>query len=86
MEINVRDDRRIVEIWLTNEEQQDRAFRENLKPLYQQYKAKKYTVAVFLSGSRELAEETGALLCYNKKRSAELEVKRERKRRKSAAR
>lgn len=86
MEINVRDDRRIVEIWLTNEEQQDRAFRESLKPLYQQYKGKKYTVAVFLSGSRELTEETGALLCHNKRRSAELKVKRERKRRRSMAR
>ena len=85
LEINVRDDRRIVEIWLTNEEQQDQTFKENLKPLYQQYQAKKYTVAVFLSGNRELAEETGALLCYNKTRIAELEVKREQKRRKSMA-
>lgn len=86
MEINVRDDRKIVEVWLTNEEQQDQAIRESLKPLYQQYKAKKYTVAVFLSGSRDLAEETGALLRYNKKRVAELEVQRERKRRRSMAR
>ncbi len=86
MEINVRDDRKIVDIWLTNEEQQDQALREKLKPLYQQYEAKKYTVAVFLSGSRDLAEETGALLCRNKRRIAELEVQRERKRRKSMAR
>lgn len=54
--------------------------------LYQQYEAKKYKVAVFLSGSRDLAEETAALLCYNKRRIAELEVQRERKRRKSMAR
>lgn len=86
MEINVRDDRKIVEVWLTNKEQQDQAIKESLKPLYQQYKAKKYTVAVFLSGSRDLAEETGALLRYNKKRIAELEVQRERKRRRSMAR
>ena len=86
MEINVRDDRKIVDIWLTNEEQQDQALREKLKPLYQQYKEKKYTVAVFLSGSRELVEETGALLRYNKRRVAEVEVRRERKRRKSMAR
>ena len=86
MEINVRDDRKIVDIWLTNEEQQDQALREKLKPLYQQYKAKKYKVAVFLSGSRDLAEETGALLRHNKRRIAELEVQRERKRRRSMAR
>ena len=86
LEINVRDDRKIVDIWLTNEEQQDQALREKLKPLYQQYEAKKYKVAVFLSGSRDLAEETGALLRHNKRRIAELEVQRERKRRRSMAR
>ena len=86
MEINVRDDRKIVEVWLTNEEQQDQALREKLKPLYRQYEAKKYKVAVFLSGSRDLAEETGALLRYNKKRIAELEVQRKRRRRRNMAR
>lgn len=86
LEINVRDDRKIVEVWLTNEEQQDQAIKESLKPLYQQYKAKKYTVAVFLSGSRDLAEETVVLLLRNKRRIAELEVQRERKRRKNMAR
>lgn len=86
LEINDKDNSKIMEIWLTNEEQQDQTFMENLKPLYQQYRAKKYTVAVFLSGSRDLAEETGALLCYNKRRSAELEVKREQRRRKSVVR
>ncbi len=80
MEINVRDDRKIVEVWLTREEQGDRALREKLRPLYQQYRAKKYTVAVFLSGTQDLAEETGALLRYNRRRSAELEVKRKRSR------
>ena len=86
MEINVRDDRKIVEVWLTKKEQQDQVIKESLKPLYQQYKAKKYTVAVFLSGSRDLAEETVALLRRNKRRIAELEVQRERKRRRSMAR
>ena len=80
MEINVRDDRKIVEVWLTKEEKQDQAFRESLKPLYQQYREKKYFVAEFLSGDLDLWEETGALLRYNKRRSAEQEVKRKRSR------
>ncbi len=80
MEINVRDDRKIVEVWLTREEQGDQALKEKLRPLYQQYRAKKYTVAVFLSGTQDLAEETGALLRYNRRRFAELEVKRKRSR------
>lgn len=86
MEINTKDDRKIVEVWLTNEEQRDQAVRESLKPLYQKYKAKKYTVAVFLSGSRDLTEETAALLRRSKRRTAELEVQRERQRRRSTAR
>lgn len=86
MEIHVRDDRKIAEVWLTKEEQQDQAVRETLKPLYQQYKAKKYTVAVFLSGDKDLAEETGALLRHTKRRNAELAVQRERKKRRSMAR
>ncbi len=80
MEINVRDDRKIVEVWLTREEQQDQASMVQLKPLCQQYRDKKYTVAVFLSGMQDLAEETGALLRLNRRRSAELEVKRKRSR------
>ncbi len=80
MEINVRDDRKIVEVWLTREEQGDQALKEKLRPLYQQYRAKNNTVAVFLSGTQDLAEETGALLRYNRRRSAELEVKRKRNR------
>ena len=86
MEINVRDDRKLVEIWLTSKEWQDQTCAAGLTPLFQQYRAKKYTVAVFLSGGRDLAEETGALLRQNKRRTAELEVQRERKRRDRVAR
>ncbi len=69
-----------MEVWLTREEQQDQASMVQLKPLYQQYRNKKYTVAVFLSGTQDLAEETGALLRRSRRRSAELEVKRRRRR------
>ncbi len=76
LEINVRADRRIVEVWLTREEQQDQALKEKLSPLRQQFKAEKYTVVEFLSGTQALAEETAALLRYNRRRSAQLEVRR----------
>lgn len=75
MEINVRDDRKIVEVWLTNQEKRDQALGDQLKNLYQQYGKKKYFIAVFMSGSQELAEETSALLCYNRKQLAEQEVR-----------
>ncbi len=78
MEITVRDVRKTVEIWLTNTEKQNEALREQLKPLYKEYRDKKYLVAVFLSGSRELADATSDLICYNRKRLAEQETARER--------
>ena len=77
MEINVKDEIKIGEVWLTQEEKRNAALREQLKPLYQDYKKKKYLVAVFDSGSQNLWEETSALLCYNRKRIAQMEVERE---------
>lgn len=77
LEINVRDDIKVVEVWLTQEEKQDATLRKQLKPLYREYKGKNYLVAVFESGTRNLWTETGALLCYNKKRIARMEMERE---------
>ena len=79
MEINVRDKQKIVEVWLTNAERDDPAVKAQLKPLYAQYKQKKYTVAVFQSGGQNLSHSTLDLLIYNQRRLAELEVQREKK-------
>lgn len=77
MEINVRDDSKIVEIWLTNAEQRDNALRESLKPLYTKYAQQKYLVAVFQSGERNLTDATSDLICHNRKRLAEQKARRE---------
>ena len=77
LEINIRDSNQIVEVWLTREEKQDINIRESLKPLYQEYKAKKFLVAVFESGEQNLEELTGSLLGYNRKRTVQLEMERE---------
>ena len=45
--MNVRDDQKLVEIWLTNAEKIDPVLREGLKEIYAKYKTKKYMVAVF---------------------------------------
>lgn len=76
MEIKLHEASRIVEIWLTNAEKADPAVQEKLKPLYTEYKAKKYTIAVYLSGKQELFANTRDLLAYNKQRIAELAVQR----------
>ena len=66
-----------MELWLTREERDDPAFRESLKPIYQQYKDQKYLVAVFLSGEEHLYQQTRDLLLYNRRRLAEKEVQAE---------
>ena len=71
MEMNVRDDQKLVEIWLTNAEKIDPVLREGLKEIYAKYKTKKYMVAVFESGKGDLYENTRDLLLFNRRRSAE---------------
>lgn len=77
MEINVRDDKKTVDIWLTNAEKNDPALREDLNDIYKKYKEMKYLVAVFESGEKDLYQGTLDLLAYNKRRIPELEVKKE---------
>ena len=74
MEMTVHDDRRIVEIWLTNAEKNDKKLRDSLKELYRDYSGRKYLVAVFESGSGDLYANTLSLLQYNRNRFAEKEV------------
>ena len=77
MEIIVKDERKLVEIWLTNAEKADPVLRAGLQGIYDTYKKKKYLVAVFESGNCALYEQTRDLLLYNRQRLAEQEVKRE---------
>ena len=76
MEIEVKDKQKRVNIWLTHAESQDEALMETLKPLYREYKAKKYLVAVFASGTEDLKGLTCELLRYNRIRLRELEEKK----------
>ena len=72
--MEIREQNKIVELWLTRKERDDPAFRESLKPIYQQYKDQNYLVAVFLSGEEDLYQQTRDLLLYNRGRQAEKEV------------
>ena len=84
--MNVKDDKQLVEIWLTNAEKKDPCLREGLKDIYDKYKKKKYLVAVFESGEKDLYQGTLDLLAYNKLRCAELEVQKEKRLRMAAER
>ncbi len=78
MRIDVKDERKIVSIWLSSEEKNDPAIKQSLKSIYKEFKEKKYTVAVFKSGDRDLAEYTSDLVCYNRKKMAKIEAQEER--------
>lgn len=79
--MNVRDEQKTVDIWLTNAEKNDPEIRRSLEEIYREYQQKKYLVAVFESGSQDLYQNTLDLLRYNRQRSAEREVLREKKQR-----
>ena len=66
MEMTVRDDERIVEIWLSNHEKTNDKLKKTLQPIFDEYKQKKYKVAVFQSGSRDLVDSTAGLLLHNR--------------------
>lgn len=76
LEMHIRDDKKLVEIWLNSEERKDAQLREGLKDVYAQFKAQKYLVAVYESGEGDLYQGTLDLLRYNKRRSAEREVQK----------
>lgn len=72
--MEVKEQSKTVEFWLTKEEKNNSAFREALKPIWHQYKVQKYLVAVFLSGEADLYQQTRELLLYNRQRQAEQDV------------
>lgn len=80
MELHISDDRKIVEIWLTRQDKRDQPLQKQLEFLCRQYEKKQYFVAVFQSGDQDLAAETSALLCYNRKQLAAREIRRGRAR------
>ena len=79
MELNIRNDIKMVEIWLTKAERQDAKLQRDLKVLYQGFKESGYLVATFLSGDQDLTDTTSDLICYNRKRIAQMEVEQEKK-------
>ena len=68
MEINVRDDAKTVEIWLTCAENRDSALLEALRPIYALCGERRYRTAVFKSGGGNLFAGTRELLLHNRAR------------------
>ena len=86
MEINSHKESKLVDVWLSREDQTSQDVQERLRNIYRRCKEEKYTVAVFYSGQQDLAEETSALLLYNRRRSAERAVQQRKARKRQASR
>ena len=78
MEINIRDDQKIIEIWLSKAERDGPSLSNTLRKLCVEYGPRKYTVAVFKSGEEDLCDLTSGLLLSNRRKLAERETESER--------
>ncbi|MBO6302069.1 MAG: hypothetical protein J6N15_06490 [Ruminiclostridium sp.] len=67
MKINVNKEKKRTEVWLTRAEANDAGVKADLAPIYRRYKEMKYMVAVFVSGTYDLMEQTAMLLKCNLK-------------------
>lgn len=76
MKMLVDKDKKIVELWLTTAEQNDRTLMESLKPLYGAWREKQYRPVVFRSGGRDLLDLTEGLLLHNRTVAARRDLKR----------
>lgn len=77
LQIDILDNQKIVAVWLTRAERDDESVMARLRSLRSEYKAKKYTVAEYHSGSGDLHASVLDLLAYNKRRIAEMQVQSE---------
>ena len=80
MDIRLDEKNKQVQVWLTNADCRDEQLMGALDAQYDVWARDKYQVAVFRSGSADLQENTLEMLRYNRRRSAEREVQREKKR------
>ena len=77
MEIKTHEDKKIIEVWLTNAEQEDADVKARLNLMYAKYKNNGYTVVVFKSGKKDLFQGTAHLLRHNRMEEAAAQKNRE---------
>ena len=75
MKINIRDEQKVVDIWLSKAEQSDPSQSDTLRKICAEYGPRKYTVAVFKSGEDDLLDLTSDLLLCNRRKLAEREMR-----------
>lgn len=74
---DVMEKQKIICLYLSREERDDKKLRNDLKPYYKEWKDAGYKVAVLLSGNGDIVQGTINLLRYNKELIAKKEVQLE---------
>lgn len=74
MRIQTNDEKKIVTIWLTNDDQANPSCSEILDPILKDWKAKKYFPVIFCSGAHDLYDTTAGLLLHNRDASVKKEI------------
>ena len=72
MRIEVSHQDKLATVWLAQGEREDPAVKARMQTLIDDCKTRKYLVAVYQSGPRDLLSQTSGLLCYNRRRLAQL--------------
>ena len=76
LEINVNDEIKMADIWLTNAEKNNPAVKAQPDQVYVQFKKKKHMVDTFLFENQPLQPSISDLLKYNRRKSAEVAVQK----------
>ena len=74
MQLIIDKDAHIATIWVSKDERTDPLVLENARTTCAELKAKKIMTAIFISGDKDLLEETTSLILYNRRKSAETAV------------
>lgn len=65
MRINMNQEMKVAEIWLSKAESNDPEIEKKLKPFYRKCKDRKYMAVVYRSGKENLFETTKDLIIHN---------------------
>lgn len=77
MRIQTNEEKKIVTIWLTHDDQANPYCTAFLDPLISAWKAKAYYPVVFCSGKNDLCDSTAGLLLHNRDTAVRREVENE---------
>lgn len=72
MKIEINHQSKLATVWLAQGEHESPAVNAQLDALCRDCKSRKYMVAVYQSGSRDLLDQTRGLLVHNRRRAAQI--------------